>query len=326
MAAAGSSHYDVIIVGGGPAGLSAALILGRCLRRVLVCDSGRPRNRMAERMHGFLTRDGAEPAELQRLGRAELEQYGVEFEACKVLQAGRASGGFEVALEDGRRFRSRRLLLATGVSDILPNVPGLAEHYGRSVHHCPYCDGYEHRGERIVAYGRGDKALGLAMALRTWTGAVTACTEGAPVSPERLRLAAAAGIQVREARVLAVRSREGRMVGVELEGGECLPCEAFFFNTGQVQRSHLPELLGCRFKPDGGVQTSERQCTDVPGLYVAGDADKDVQFVIVAAAEGAVAAVAINRELQDDDLARAAAEASRTIRSGPAASRSGGRG
>lgn len=301
--------HDCLIVGGGPAGLSAALVLGRCRRKVIVCDAGHPRNAAAEHMHGYLTRDHTEPAEVQRLGLAEIRKYAVEFRQGEAVAARPLQPGFEVTLDDGATLRGRTLLLATGVRDILPEIEGLQALYGRSVHHCPYCDGYEHRDQRLIALGKPSKAVGLALCLLTWSTQVTACTNGEEADPESADLARRAGIPLRTEPISRLVSQEGRLAGIELAGGECVPAEALFFNTGQVQRTPLAKLLGCRFKDDGGVLTSERQCTDVPGLYVAGDADKDVQFVIVAAAEGATAAVAMNRELQDRDRAAPAGEA-----------------
>ncbi|MBE0597952.1 MAG: NAD(P)/FAD-dependent oxidoreductase, partial [Desulfuromonadales bacterium] len=150
------SMYDVIIVGGGIAGLSAALILGRCRRRVLVCDSNRPRNARSKGVHGFFSRDGTDPWELRRLGQEQLRPYPtVELLPCVVTDAVCHPGSFEIILEDGQRFLSRLLLLATGIVDHLPQIDGLLEFYGRSVFHCPYCDGWENRDQPLAVYGRG---------------------------------------------------------------------------------------------------------------------------------------------------------------------------
>lgn len=292
---------DVIIVGGGPAGLSAALVLARCLRRVEVFDNGRARNRRAREIHGFLTRDCTPPAEFIRLAHADLARYDVPVTPDEVEDAARLQDGrFRVALASGVVRESRKLLLATGVSDLLPDIPGFAELYGSSVHHCPYCDGYEHRHRPLAAYGRGAAALGLALSLRTWSGDVAACTDGEPLGAEEVARARRNGIAVRQERVTGLEGRNGRLERIVFQSGPALRREAVFFNTGQVQRSDLPRRLNCRFRDDGAVETDQRQCTGVPGLYLAGDADRDVQFVIVGAAEGATAAVAINRELQDE--------------------------
>lgn len=308
MPSPAAALYDAIIVGGGPAGLSAAIVLGRCRRRVLLVDAGRARNRWSEGIRNYLGHDGIDPRELQRLGRAEAERYGVEVLACEATDAGfegpaNKPDRFWVLLDDGARPRARKLLLATGVTDVLPDIPGLAELYGRSVHHCPYCDGYEHRDERLAAYGpkgNGAGAVGLALSLRTWTAHVVALTDGHPLSDDDRARATRAGIRIREEPVARLEATGGRLIAVTFTHGPSEPCDALFFNTGQTVRSHLAQRLGCHLNPDGSVTTANNQCTDIPGLYMAGDADKDVQFAIVAAAEGATAAVSINRELQDD--------------------------
>jgi thioredoxin reductase len=301
--------YDVLIVGGGPAGLSAALVLGRCRRRVLVVDSGRPRNAPARAMHGYLSRDGIRPRELLRLGRAEVDRYGVEVLDAEVDSArGMAPGeaadpraSFEVVTEDGRRFLARKLLLATGVRDVLPPIDGAEEYYGRGVHHCPYCDGWEHRDCALVAYGAGRAAVGLALSLRTWSDRVTACTDGKRVTAKDRDRLGFNGIAVRTGRIARLDGFGEALQRILFESGPPLECDALFFNTDQVQRSRLPAMLGCEPDGDNRIRTRDKQRTGMPGLFLAGDADGDVQFVIVAAAEGARAATAINRELQEED-------------------------
>ena len=306
---AASERYDVVVVGGGPAGLSAALLLGRCRRRVLICDTGKPRNAHSAHAHGFLTRDGIAPGELLRLGRAEVSQYGVELLPEEVVEARRTSGaqeggpcsGFELRTAGGGRYGARKLLLATGVRDELPPVEGLLEFYGRSVHHCPYCDGWEHRDQPLAAYGRGKAAVGLALSLRNWSAHITACSDGEQLDEhDRARLSRC-GIAVRTERLTRLEGQGGVLQRVRFERGSPLECGALFFNTAQIPHSPLAESLGCEFKNETHVRSSERQCSPIPGVFLAGDIDGDVQFLVVAASEGAQAAVAINRELQEED-------------------------
>ncbi|HEX8877734.1 MAG TPA: NAD(P)/FAD-dependent oxidoreductase [Phycisphaerales bacterium] len=295
--------FDVIVIGGGPAGLSGALVLARCTRKVALIDQGQHRNQASSHTHGYLTQDGVTPREFIARCRNDLSKYDVEYVSDRVEDAvHRDDSLFEVILTSGRRMRSRKLLLATGVRDLLPTIDGFAQFYGRSIHHCPYCDGFEHRGQRLCAFGSGNAAVGLALALRTWSAQVVACTDGRLPDREHLGLAAANMVLVLPQRVARLEGSDGRLARLRFADGSAHDCDAMFFNTGQVQRSDLPKRLRCRFDSDGGVHTSDRQCTSVPGLYVAGDADKEVQFLIVAAAQGATAAVGINRALQDEEL------------------------
>jgi thioredoxin reductase len=299
--------YDVIIVGAGPAGLSAALILGRCRRRVLVCDSGRPRNAASHAMHGFLTRDGVNPHEFLRLSREQLRQYEtVAIRNCEVTAATcRTDARFEVTIENEDRLTGRKLLIATGVLDNLPGIPGFAELYGASVFHCPYCDGWEVRDEPLAVYGRGERGLGLSLELTGWSRDVVLCSDGPAEIDEagRARLRRC-GIEVREERVLRLDGEDGRLTRVVFDAGEPLVRRALFFTTGQTQQSALAISLGCEFNDKGTVRTGKYESTHLSGLYVAGDASRAVQWVIVAAAEGAEAAFAINTDLLKDDLER----------------------
>lgn len=307
--------YDTIIVGGGPAGLSAALVLGRCRRRVLVLDAGKPRNHASQRVGGFFTRDGTPPARLLGIGRKELTRYGVEFRKATVRHAECTAQGFIVTV--GRsRPTARTLLLATGVLDELPDIPGARDFYGAGVHHCPYCDGWEYRDKPLAAFGDGKQAVGLALNLLTWSKSVTAVTGGATLTRADRRRAERHGVAVREEpirRLAGVARKDGRPVlrRIEFESGPDLNARALFFNTAQFQRSDLPGILGCALDEHGGVVRDRRQRTGVPGLFLAGDASKDVQFVAVAAAEGARAAVGINSMLQKEDLAELARRGSR---------------
>jgi thioredoxin reductase len=298
----GGADYDVIIVGGGPAGLSAALILGRCRRRVLVCDDGHPRNAASHASHGFFTRDGAPPAELLRLGREQLAPYGVEVWDVRVEDARCVSGGFEVVVQEGPTLRCRRLLLATGVVDELPRLEGLAPMYGRSVWHCPYCDGWEVRDQPLAAYGRGHDGVELALALTSWTQDVILFTDGGrPPSREEQEVLRCEGIRWRTERIARLEGADGQLERVVLASGEAVARRGLFFHTQPRQRSHLAQRLDVTFTRKGAVKTRKLEDTGVPGLYVAGDASRDVQLVIVAAAEGAKAALAINKSLRIED-------------------------
>jgi thioredoxin reductase len=294
--------FDVLVVGGGPAGLSAALMLGRCRRRVLICDFGEPRNRRATALHGYLTRDGIAPSSFNEIGRRELPVYGVEFRSVGVTAAARHDDHYRVTLADGANETARFLLLATGVIDDLPAISGLDECYGRSVFHCPYCDGWEWRDRRLAAVGHGAHVTPLALALRTWSTDVVLCTNGYRVGTRHRERLARNGIVVHRERITRIDHHGGLLTSIVLASHEVVPRDAVFFSTGQHPQSALALSLGCTFTHHGTVKTGNLCDTNVPRVFVAGDASRDAQFVVVAAAEGIKAAVAINKALQTEQL------------------------
>jgi thioredoxin reductase len=295
--------WDCIIVGGGPAGLSAALMLGRCRRRVLLCDVGNQRNSRSHALHAYLTRDGVAPDEFLQLARAELGRYStIECREVEIVDARREDGGFAVRGADGTRLHTRKLLLATGVIDELPALDGLDALYGTSVHHCPYCDAWEWRDQPLAAFGEGEAASGLALSLTFWSPDVLLCTGGTALPADAAARLAAAGVAIRAEPVLRLEGSDGRLERIVFERGEPAARSALFVVAGQRQRSTLAERLGCRFTDQGTVDTGTCEITNVPGLFVAGDASKKAQFVAVAAAEGTEAAMAIHKSLMKEDL------------------------
>jgi thioredoxin reductase len=298
--------YDAIIVGAGPAGLSAALILGRSRRQVLVCDTGRPRNAVSQAIHGFLSRDGVSPQEFLRLSREQLRKYDcVELRDAEVVAARCGSDArFAVRLANGEEIVARKLLIATGVEDHVPDVPGLHELYGRSVFHCPYCDGWEVRDLPLAVYGRGRRGLGLSLELTGWSRDIVLCTDGpSEIDDEGRMQLARVRIPIRDERIGRLEGQDGRLERVVFADGDVLARRALFFTTGQTQQSSLASSLGCELNEKGTVRTGKYESTHLPGLYVAGDASRAVQWVVVAAAEGAEAAFAMNTDLLREDLA-----------------------
>lgn len=296
--------YDVCIVGAGPAGLNAALVLGRCGRAVIVFDSGQPRNAASQGLHNFLTRDGIHPRELRQLGRVEAAVHpGVEFVDAEVAAVQRHDGGFDLVTVDGQHARAKILLLATGRIDVLPPQPGFREFYGRGVYHCPYCDGWENQGKAMIAYGEGEDAIDLALALLTWSKHVTLCTTlPNALSPRDRERLAINGIKVAPAEIVSLVSENGRLTGVQLADKSTLSCEALFFTSALPQKSPLAQSLGCQLDDGGSVVCQQHAATGVPGLYVAGNVRGGVHLAIMAAAEGAEAAIAINEELAEREL------------------------
>lgn len=316
--------YDCIVVGAGPAGLSGALMLGRCRRSVLVCDAGEPRNARSAGLHGYLTRDGMEPVEFLRLARQDIARYPtVEFHRGEVVEVSRTAGGFSVICAGGLQLSTRKLLLATGVVDEIPEIEGFRELYGKSVHHCPYCDAWEWRDQPLGVYGRAEPGTTLALALTVWSDDVVLCTDGpSGLSGEEEQQLDQAGVEVRKDRVVRLEGRDGLLERVVFAEGDPLSRSALFFCSGQHQRSELAASLGASFNHKGTVDTGRCEVTNVPGLYVAGDASKEAQFVIVAAAEGTEAGMAINQDLLKEDLAQKRnSTPSRTSRGGPYAKR-----
>ena len=294
---------DVIIVGAGPAGLSAALVLGRCRRRVVVLDTNKPRNGASQALHAFLTRDGIDPRELRRIGRAQLGQYTtVRLLDQAATDARCLPRGFEVMTSGSLRLRARKLLLATGVVDDLPAVEGLEKFYGRSVFHCPYCDGWESRDQPLAVYSLTANGVGLAIELQLWSKDVVLCTDGAGLAPKHVARLHMHGIPWHRERIARLEGRKGRLQRIVFAGGGTLDRRVMFFSMGQRQASHLAAQLGCGFTRKGAVRTGEHEVSDIPGLYVAGDASRLVQLAIVAAAEGAQAAFAINTVLMQEDI------------------------
>jgi thioredoxin reductase len=299
-----TASVDVVIVGAGPAGLSAALILGRCRRTVLLCDDQHPRNAVSKALHGFLTRDGIPPAELRRIGREQLAPYDtVRTQNIHVTSARRTEHGFEVTLDDSTTVLCRKLLLATGVVDDLPEVEGVSDFYGTSVFHCPYCDGWEVRDQPIAVYGSGENGPGLALELTAWTRDLVLCTDGGAIEPRDEKRMARFNIAVRREPIVRVSGTNGTLEQIEFESGPPLKVQALFFSIPCRQRSDLAARLGCAFTEKGAAATGEYETTNVPGLYVAGDASRLIHLAVVAAAEGAQAAFAINTALLKEDLA-----------------------
>ncbi|GAC1703089.1 MAG: NAD(P)/FAD-dependent oxidoreductase [Candidatus Limnocylindrales bacterium] len=297
------SDFDAVIVGAGPAGLSAALFLGRCRRRVVVIDDGRPRNRTARAAHGLFTRDGASPAALLRRGRGDLRAYpSVTVRTGTAVALSGVRGAFRIGCADGTASTARRVLLATGVIDEVPELAGLEPLYGISVHHCPYCDAFEHADRPLAQYGRGRAGVDAAVVLRAWSDNVVLVTDGRPLGARERARCARQGITVRTAPIRRLVGRGGRLQRIVFERGADLPRAALFFATGQRQRSSLARRIGCEFTAEGAVATDEHESTCVPGIYVAGDASHREQKVVVAAAEGAQAAIKIHESLWAEEL------------------------
>ncbi|UOX92365.1 NAD(P)/FAD-dependent oxidoreductase [Amycolatopsis sp. FBCC-B4732] len=292
------NSYDVLVVGGGAAGLNAALMLGRARRRVAVVDAREPRNAPAEHMHGFLSRDGLPPSDLLEIGREELAGYGVDLLEDSVT---RLEPGFTARLASGRELTARRVLVATGVHDDLPDLPGLRESWGTDAVTCPYCHGYEVRDEPLGVLGTEPASVEHALLVRQWSPDVVYFAHIAPPSEEDRERLDARGIRVVDGVVTAVRREAGRLTGIEL-GDRFVARTALFLRTRTVPHDELLRGLGYT---EGAVDPSGK--TSVPGVWAAGNVVDARATVIIAAAQGAAAAGALNHDLVTEDVDRAVA-------------------
>lgn len=293
--------HDCLIIGGGPAGLSAALVLGRCRRQVVVIDAGAPRNHGVPASHGVLTRDGTSPAELRRIAREQLAPYAgvrvVDDEVTEIIRDDR-DGTFLARCRGGPTLRGKKLLLATGMRDRIPDIVGLRERWGAGIYVCPYCDGWEQRDRRLAMLAPAATGPDVALGLLTWSHDVILFTNGERVGADERSQLERHGVVLREERVIAVTARGSELDALVLEGGETVARDAVFLHFGSEQAAPFARQLGCELGDKGSVVCRDGERAGAPGVFVAGDASHDLQLVAVAIAEGAKAACAINTELR----------------------------
>ncbi len=296
--------YDCIVIGAGPAGLSASLFLARYLRRTLTFHHNSPRNEYAHGVHGFLGHHGIRPSELLGRGRDEVTDHGgLIIEACVTAIERVSSEHFRVfAGREGiepQVFESRRLLLATGLRDLTPDCPGFHEFYGFSVHHCPDCDGYEIKNKRVAVLAHGDNAAGFTANLLTWTNQLTLLTDHREISDSDRTKLAELDVAIRTESVVGLEGDTAtkQLHRVLFSEGEPLECDALFFNLGTQPATNFHDTLGCRMDESGLLWVDETHQTSIDGVYAAGDITPRSQLAVVAAAEGAMAAIQIHRSL-----------------------------
>ena len=300
------SDFDVVVVGGGAAGLSAALVLSRARRTVAVVDSGQPRNAPATHMQGFLSRDGMSPRDLLAAGRDEVQGYGGVIVDGTVTAITRDAGAdFQVLLADGRRLSARRLLVATGLRDEIPDITGLGERWGRDVLHCPYCHGYEVRDQPLGVLGGTPDAAQHALLLRQWSSDVTFFPHTDLVTEEQHEQLTARGIAIVEGAVSRLVVEDDRVYGLQLADGQVHRRTAVFVRPRLVPNSDLLTGLGCAANELGWVTGDATGRTTVPGVWMAGNAVDPRAQVITAAGQGSAAAIAINADLVDEDVSLA---------------------
>lgn len=301
-----AANYDVVVVGGGAAGLSGALMLGRSRRSVLVIDAGEPRNAPAAAVHGFLSRDGIRPAELLEKGRAEIRGYGAQIKIGRVVSVKRVEGGFAVALDDGGSVNARRLLVATGLVDELPDVPGVRERWGRDVLHCPYCHGWEVRDQQIGILASGPMAVHQVLLFRQLSADVVLFRHTSPaLTEEQTEQLAARDITVVEGEVASLEVQDDRLTGVRMRSGELVPRQAVVVAPRFAARAEMLSALRLEAtdREIGGhflgshVPADATGATTVPGVWVAGNVADPFSQVVAAASAGAQAGAHVNADL-----------------------------
>ncbi|MGP3976710.1 NAD(P)/FAD-dependent oxidoreductase [Streptomyces sp. 8N114] len=302
---AGEKVYDAVVVGAGAGGLNAALVLARARRTVAVVDAGRPRNAPAAHMHGFLSRDGMSPAALLEAGRAELTGYGVDFFDNHVDEI---THGYFVRLSGGAVLKARRIVVATGLRDQLPEIPGVRERWGRDLLNCPFCHGYEVRDEPLGVLGTHPAGVNQALLLVQWSPDVVYFPHTRPLSGQDRERLTARGVRIAEGEIKSLAVDDDRLRGVELTDGRVVPRSAVFLFPEMVPNDSLLTELGCAKDEQGRIATDRSGRTSAFGVWAVGNVVDPRAQVITAAGMGAAAAFALTHDLVDEEVERAVEE------------------
>lgn len=297
-------HFEVIIVGGSYSGLSAAMSLGRSLRQVLVIDSGLPCNRQTPHSHNFITQDGEKPAVISAKARLQVDIYKtIQFYNGLAIKAIKTDNGFEITTESGDVFTCRKVLFATGVRDLLPEVEGFSNCWGISVLHCPYCHGYEVKNEKTAIIANGEMGFEFAKLISNWTKDLRLCTSGkSELTLEQTQVLKNKGVLILEEEIDSLEHNEGYVSNIVFKNGEKVSIKAVYARPPFEQHCKLPEDLGCEINDQGYLKVDFMQKTNIPGIFGSGDATTQMRSVALAVSSGSFAGAVINKELIDEDF------------------------
>ena len=299
-----NQQFDVIIVGGSYSGLAAAMALGRALRKVLIIDSGKPCNRQTPHSHNFITQDGKTPKEISTLAKHQVEQYNtVQFFNGLATNGVKTNSGFEIHTESGKKFAARKLIFATGIKDLMQDIPGFAESWGISVLHCPYCHGYEVRNELTGILGNGNYGYEFSALISNWTKDLTLYSNGpSTLTTEQTTKLQQHNIAIVEDKVEKLQHQNGYLQQIIFKGGKSAPVKAIYIQTPFIQHSSIPQLLGCQLNDDGYIKVDPAQKTSVPGVFACGDNTTRLRTVANSVAMGTTAGMMVNKELIEEDF------------------------
>ncbi|MEO6136874.1 MAG: NAD(P)/FAD-dependent oxidoreductase [Ginsengibacter sp.] len=296
--------YDVIIIGGSYSGLAAGMALGRALRKVLIVDNGEPCNRQTPHSHNFLTQDGNTPAEIASLARQQVQQYKtIQFLKGLATNALKINVGFEILTDTGKRFSARKIIFATGIKDILPDIPGFAESWGISVLHCPYCHGYEVRGEKTGILGNGNYGYEFSVLISNWTKDLALYTNGkSTLSPDQTKKLNQHNILIVEEEIENLEHQNGYVEQINFKNGKSKAVKAIYTRTPFAQQSLIPQMLGCQLNDDEYIKVDATQKTNVHSLFACGDNTTRLRTVANSVAMGTLAGMMVNKELIEEDF------------------------
>lgn len=293
--------YDCLIIGGGPAGLNAALVLGRARKQVLVIDNNQARNQVTGESHGFITRDGTRPADLKALGLAELTKYpSITVVSSQVVQVTQIDGGFKLLDEAGNAYLARKVIVATGFQDKLPSIPQIADYYGKSLFSCPFCDGWELQDQVLAVIAENPRALHFTQTISNWSEDIALFTNGQILlsEAEKERLLVTHNIPVYEEKINRLLGENGRLTGIELADGRLIPRSGGFIASEMTQVTSFLDSLTYDLNAKGGIKVDELGRSSLPGLFACGDVTTEgLSQVVIAAAAGSKAAIAVTAEL-----------------------------